>query len=112
LSLGGMAKLVRERIASSAAMTWAVDLGTAWEPHPGGALRFGLAAQNLGPAAHYRFGDEQGGPVSLPAALQTGVSMRWAAGPRLAMRGALEGRLTRGRAGVAMVGTELEAPGT
>jgi hypothetical protein len=112
LSLGGMAKLVRERIASSAATTWAMDLGTAWEPRPGGALRFGLAAQNLGPAAHYRFGDEQGGPVPLPSALQTGVSVRWGTGARLAVRSALEGRLTKGRPGVAMVGTELEAPGT
>jgi hypothetical protein len=112
LSFGGMAKLVRERIARSAAMTWGFDLGTAWEPRPGGGLRLGAALQNVGPAAHYAFGDDQGGPVPLPSALQTGVSYRWDAGPRLAIRGALEGRLTRGRSGVGMVGAELEAPGT
>jgi hypothetical protein len=112
LSLGGMAKLVRERIARSAAMTWALDLGTAWEPSPGGPLRFGAALQNVGPAAHYRFGDENGGPVPLPAALQAGASYRWDVSPRLAVRGALEGRMTRGRNGVGMVGTEIEAPGT
>src|SRR5439155_23192919 len=108
---GGMAKLVRERIASSAATTWAVDLGTAWEPKPGGPLRIGLAVQNLGPSAHYVFGDEQGEPVPLPAALQGGVSTRWAASDRLSVRAALEGRMTRGRPGVGMIGTELEAPG-
>lgn len=112
LSLGGMTKLVRERIARSAAMTWAFDFGTTWEPNPGGPLRLGAALQNLGPAAHYAFGDEQGEPVALPAALQTGVSYRWDVGPRLALRGAVEGRLTRGRSGVGMIGAEAEVPGT
>src|SRR5207247_2195357 len=49
-------------------------------------------------------------PVSLPAALQAGASYGRAVGSRVDLRGALEGRLTRGRNGMALIGAELSGP--
>jgi hypothetical protein len=109
-TLGINAKYIRERIANASAATYAFDIGAGWEPGPAG-LKLGLAAQNLGPSAAYTIDGTRGAPVPLPAAFQPGVSYAVALGPTLALGGALEGRFTRGRTGVGLVGAELTAPG-
>jgi len=106
LRLGGTLQLVRERIANEAAATYAANLGATW--NPSSAVRMSLSAHNLGPSAAYTLDGEKGDPVSLPAAVQMGASF----GPPtpakgFALRGAVEGRFTRGRSGVGMVGAEL-----
>jgi hypothetical protein len=111
LTMGMAAKLVRERIARSAAMTYGFDLGASLAPGRWHGLRLGAALQNAGPAAHYSIGGEEGAPVPLPTAFQTGVSYARASGGSFNLRGALEGRFTRGRSGVGIVGAEVEAPG-
>ena len=73
-------------------------------------MRAGLSISGLGPAASYAIEGQQGEPVPLPTAVQGGVSYRLAVAPHLAVRGALEGRLTRGRNGVALVGAEVANP--
>ena len=110
LTLGANAKYVRERIANAAAATYAFDLGAAWEPGLAG-LKLGFAAQNLGPAAAFTIDGTKGAPVPLPAAFQTGVSYALPLSSTLALGGALEGRFTRGRSGVGLIGAELSAPG-
>ena len=109
LTLGANAKYVRERIADESAATYAFDLGAGWEPGPTG-LKLGFAAQNLGPAAAFTIDGVKGAPVPLPTAFQPGVSYVVALSPTLALGGALEGRFTRGRNGVGLVGAELSAP--
>ncbi len=109
LTLGANVKYVRERIANASAATYAFDLGAGWEPGPAG-LKIGFAAQNLGPAAAFTIDGEKGAPVPLPAAFQPGVSYAVALSPTLALGGALETRLTRGRSGVGLIGAELSAP--
>jgi hypothetical protein len=52
----------------------------------------------------------EGGDVELPAAMQGGVSYAWPFGQTIHLRGALEGRFTRGRSGIAMAGAELGGP--
>jgi len=102
---GVSAQVIRERIANEAAMTYGFGLGTSWEP--AGPLRFGLALQNLGPSAHYTIEGVQGEAVELPAAAQGGVAYTIATGGRLTARAALEGRFTRGRGGIGILGAEL-----
>jgi hypothetical protein len=110
LAVGGAAKYVRERIADLAAATWAFDGGVTLDPSRFPRLTLGLAAQNLGPAAAYTIDGIKGEPMNLPAAIQTGGSYAIVSGPTFAVRGALEGRFTRGRSGVGMVGAEIGAP--
>ena len=110
LRAGGSAQIVRERIANSAATTYAFGAGTTWEPARNPGLRFGLSAQHLGPAATYVIDGQRGGPVSLPAAVQLGASYGLGVAGSFQLRGSLEGRLTRGRGGVAMLGAELAHP--
>ena len=112
LSLGGATQYVRERIADDAAGTWAFDLGAGWDPGEAGGLQLALAAQNLGPAAHFTIDGAPGEPVPLPAAVQGGCSYAVGLGPTLGLRAALEARLTRGRNGIGLLGAELESPGT
>ncbi|MBI5711088.1 MAG: PorV/PorQ family protein [Candidatus Eisenbacteria bacterium] len=107
VSLGGSTLLVRERIANSAAMTYAFGLGGIWEPAGVSGLRLSLSAHDLGPAATYTVDGAPGAPVPLPAAVQAGGSYGLGVGTGLTLRGALEGRFTRGRSGVAMLGGEL-----
>jgi len=110
LTLGASAKVIRERIANASAATYAFDIGAGWEPGPAG-LKLGVAAQNLGPSAFYTIDGTKGAPVPLPVAFQSGVSYTVALNPTLALGGALEGRFTRGRSGLGLVGAELLAPG-
>lgn len=109
LDLGGTAKLVRERIANSSAMTYAFDVGAGIAPDVLHGVRIGATAQNLGPAAHYDLGTVQGEPVPLPAALQAGLSYPFDVGG-MTLSGALEARFTRGRSGVGLAGAELAFP--
>ena len=110
LSIGASAEAVRERISNSAATTYAFGLGAAWEPTGWHGLRLGVSGQNLGPTAAYTIDGEKGQPISLPAALQAGVSYSTDVTTFAIVRAAIEGRLTRGRNGVAMVGAELASP--
>jgi len=110
LTLGANAKYIRERIANASAATYAFDLGAGWAPGPAG-LRLGFAAQNLGPSAAYTIDGSKGEPVPLPTAFQSGISYAAALGPTLTLGGAVEGRFTRGRTGLGLVGAELTAPG-
>lgn len=107
LSLGGSARLVRERIADRAAQTYAFGLGARWEPAAVAGLRLALSGHNLGPAAAYTFDGVKGAPVGLPAAVQAGASMGWTVGNGLALRTGAEARLTRGRTGVGIAAAEL-----
>ncbi len=50
-------------------------------------------------------------PSTLPAAVQTGGSWQRALAPGAVLRTALEGRFTRGRSGVGMLGVELATAG-
>jgi hypothetical protein len=104
--LGGSAQVVRERISEFSATTWAVGGGATWDPAAMPRLRASLSFHNLGPAGAYDFDGVRGQPVNLPAAVQAGVSYGFTSGG-LDLRTALETRLTRGRAGVAMIGAEL-----
>ena len=102
---GVSAQLIRERIANEAAMTYGFGLGALWEP--AGPLDFGLTVQNLGPSARYTIDGIEGEAVGLPAAVQGGASYSIAAGARMTARAALEGRFTRGRGGIGILGAEL-----
>jgi hypothetical protein len=106
LRAGGSAQMVRERIADFAATTWAVGGGVTCDPAAFPRLRLGVSLHNLGPAGAFSFDGVRGRPVPLPAAAQVGASYSLNAGG-LELRGALEGRMTRGRNGVAMLGAEL-----
>jgi len=107
LSLGGTASVIRERISNLSNQTYAVGFGAAFAPERWSGLRLGLAAQNIGPSSSYTIDGVAGAPVSLPAAVQTGVSYTTAFGSRLRVSGAVEGRGTLGRAALGMVGAEL-----
>jgi hypothetical protein len=110
LSAGVSAQLIRERIANSAATTGALGFGATYEPSRWPGLRTGLSVSGLGPAATYAIEGQQGEPVPLPTAVQGGVSYGLSVTPQITLRGALEGRLTRGRNGVALVGAEVANP--
>jgi hypothetical protein len=109
LALGASAKYIRERIANASAATYAFDLGAGWEPGPAG-LRLGIAAQNLGPSANFTIDGAKGEPVPLPAAFQSGASYAFPLSSTLAFTGVMEGRFTRGRTGLGLLGAELSAP--
>jgi hypothetical protein len=106
LRAGGTAQVVRERLSDFSATTWAIGGGLTWDPASLPRLRTSLSVHNLGPSAHYNFDGVKGSPVSLPAAVQAGVSYSIPVGS-LDLRGALESRMTQGRSGIGMLGAEL-----
>jgi hypothetical protein len=101
--------VVHERIANLSASTFSFGAGLAWEPAALQGARMSLAAQNLGPAAHYIIDGAPGAPVQLPAGVQGGVSYALPFASSYTLRTALEARMTRGQPGVAMLGGELAA---
>ena len=107
LSVGGTAQLVRERIADASASTYAFGAGAVWSPPSITGVRLGLSVHNLGPAARYDFDGGPGAPVGLPAAVQAGGSWQLVMAHGTALRAALEGRFTRGRSGIGMMGLEI-----
>jgi len=110
LDVGLGAQVIRERIANSSATTYAFGGGAQWTPGGMPNLRLGLSADHLGPATRYTIDGVEGGDVELPAAVQSGLSYVWPLGQTLGLRGALEGRFTRGRSGIAVLGAELAGP--
>lgn len=111
LFLGGTAEVVRERIADAAATTYAFNLGGLWEPAAVKGLRLAASAHNLGPSPSYDIYGVPGAAVPLPSAVQAGGSWRAPLGRSLQLLGALEGRFTRGRSGIGMLGAELASAG-
>jgi hypothetical protein len=111
LSVGATVQALRERMAEVSASTYAAGFGAVWAPAHVSGLRLGLSAHNLGKAARYGLEGGLGEPMTLPAAVQAGGS--WQRGlPRGAvLRTALEGRFTRGRNGIGMVGVEVGTVG-
>ena len=109
LRLGGTAQVVREGIAQFAATTWALGGGATWDPARWPRLRMTVSFHNHGPAAAYSFDGARGQPVHLPAAVQAGASYGATMGG-LDLRGALETRVTQGRAGIGMIGAEISHP--
>ena len=110
MSFGLSVQVLRERIADLGATTWAVNGGVTKDVGLLPEGRVSLSVHNLGPSAHYNFGDEQGEPVRLPTALQLGVSMAHGTFQSLTARVALEGRSTVGRPTILAVGGELDSP--
>lgn len=110
LDLGVSSQVIRERIANSAATTYAFGAGAQWTPAGLPNLRLGMSADHLGPATHYTIDGVQGADVALPAAVQGGLSYAWPLGGTMGLRTALEGRFTQGRSGIGMVGAELAGP--
>lgn len=111
-TFGFAAQMVRERIASESAMTWGVSAGMGWEPARLlllKDLKFSIAAQHAGPAAHYEFDGEQGSPIELPAALHGGLAWNRKFGGGFALTPALDVRATRGRPAVVALGGELDS---
>ncbi len=108
-SAGVAGQLVRERLAELSADTWGVDLGVAYAPESWGGTRAALAVQNLGPAAQYVIDGAPGRDVALPLALHGGMSTSRPVGS-LTLLGALDSRLTTGRAGILAMGAELASP--
>jgi hypothetical protein len=106
-SIGVATQLVRERIASESAMTWGATVGAAWQPQRWRDVRVSVAAQHLGPAAHYEFDGQQGAPVGLPAALHGGLAWHHVLGRGLDLTPALDVRATRSRQAVVALGGEL-----
>ena len=104
---GAAAQIVRERIDNESATTWSGGAGMQWQPQAWKAMRFGVSAQHLGPAAVYQIDGTPGAPVGLPAALQAGASWTHELSQGLALTTALDARTTRGRQAVASVGAEL-----
>lgn len=110
VTFGMTAQIVRERIANLAAGTWALGAGTAWEPTSLPRLRLAMSAHNVGPAAHYELDGVRGRAVGLPMALQYGGTWRMPVASTMNLGSTLEVRSTRGRAGVLMLGEELDTP--
>lgn len=108
-SAGISGQYVRERLAELSADTWGVDLGAAYAPESWGGARAAIALQNVGPAAQYVIDGAAGRDVALPMALHGGVSASRPVGS-LTLLGALDSRLTSGRAGVVALGAELASP--
>ncbi len=104
---GLAAQAVRERIANESATTFSGSAGAQWAPAASPNLRFGVAAEHLGPAARYTFDGAKGEPVSLPAALQAGGSWRHDLHGGMHLTAALDARATRGRQAVVALGSEL-----
>lgn len=108
-SAGMSGQIVRERLAELSADTWGVDVGVAYAPESWAGARAALAVQNLGPAAQYVIDGVAGRDVGLPLALHGGLAASRAVGS-LTLLGALDSRMTTGRAGVVALGAELASP--
>jgi hypothetical protein len=108
-SFGFGTQLVKERIANESAMTWGVSAGAAFRPERWKGLRASFAMQHLGPSAHYEIEGQQGAPVDLPLALQSGLAWSRALGHGLSVLPALDVRATVGRPPVVALGGELES---
>jgi len=111
LSVGGSAQALRERIADASAGTYAFGAGAVWAPPRVSGLRLGLSAHNLGPAARFDLEGGPGEPVMLPTAVQAGGSWQRRLGRGAHLCAALEGRFTRGRSGIGMLGAEFATVG-
>lgn len=107
LSVGGTAQIVRERLDDVAATTYAAGFGAVWAPAKVNGLRLGLSAHNLGKAARYGLEGSPGAPMPLPAAVQAGGSWQRSLAHGAVLRTALEGRFTRGRNSIGMIGVEV-----
>jgi hypothetical protein len=110
LSAGASAQVIRERIANSAATTYAFGVGAAYDPAAWPNARLGIQVTGLGPAGSYSLEGGEGEAVPLPTAVQGGLSYRHELTTTLALRAALEGRVVRGRNGLGLVGVELANP--
>jgi hypothetical protein len=110
LNVGASAQLVRERLAEASANTFAFGLGATWSPGVRG-LRLAISAHNLGPAARFNLEGGPGAPVALPAAVQAGGAWERSLAGGAVFRTALEGRFTRGRSGIGMLGVEVATLG-
>ena len=111
LSVGATVQALRERMAEVSASTYAAGFGAVWAPARVSGLRLGLSAHNLGKAARYGLDGVPGAPMALPAALQAGGSWQGSLARGAVLRTALEGRFTRGRNGIGMVGVEVATVG-
>jgi hypothetical protein len=111
LSVGGTVQALRERLADASASTYAAGLGAVWAPARVSGLRLGLSAHNLGAAARFGLEGGPGEPVALPTAVQAGGSWQRVLARGPVLRTALEGRFTRGRSGIGMLGLELATAG-
>ena len=111
LSVGASVQAVRERMAEVSASTYAAGFGAVWAPVRVSGLRLGLSAHNLGNAARYGLEGGPGAPMPLPAAVQAGGSWQREFVRGAVLRTALEGRFTRGRNGIGMVGVEVATTG-
>jgi hypothetical protein len=107
LRVGATARLIRERIAELSAGTYALGAGATWQMPAVPPLRIGVMVDNVGPAARFTFADGPGQPVPVPMAMQAGAACHWTVAGATQLGASLEGRMTRGRAGVAMLGGEL-----
>ncbi len=107
VTVGGTAAVLHERIANLATTTYALGAGATWQPDVLQGAKLAVVAQNIGPAAHYTIDGVTGASVGLPAALQAGVSYATGLGDRFHVSGALEGRATRGRSAVGLIGGEI-----
>jgi hypothetical protein len=110
LDIGVSSQIIRERIANSAATTYAFGAGVQWQPARISNLRLGMSLDHLGPATRYMIDGIEGADVALPAAVQGGLTYAWAVGHGMHLHSVLEGRFTRGRSGIGMVGGELSSP--
>jgi hypothetical protein len=110
LSAGVSAQVIRERIANSAAMTYAFGLGGAYDPAAFPNARVAIQVTGLGPSGSYALEGGEGEAVPLPTAVQGGLSYRHGLTSTLALRAALEGRVVRGRNGLGLVGLEVANP--
>ena len=111
LSVGCTVQALRERMAEVSANALAAGFGAVWAPARVSGLRLGLSAHNLGKAAHYDLDGVQGAPMELPAAVQAGGSWQGPLTHGAVLRTALEGRFTRDRNGIGMVGVEVATTG-
>jgi hypothetical protein len=111
LSVGGTVQALRERMADVSASTFAAGFGAVWAPARVSGLRLGLSAHNLGKAARYDLDGVLGAPMALPAAVQAGGSWQGSLAHGAVLRTALEGRFTRDRSGIGMVGVEVATTG-
>ena len=106
-SWGVTTQTVRERIANEAATTWSVGAGGLWQPKRFKDVRVSVGADHLGPSAHYTVDGQQGAPVHLPTALQTGLAWHHGMRKGFGLDATAEARMTRGRQAVLAVGGEL-----
>ena len=111
LRVGASARLIRERIAELSTGTYALGAGATWQSPAVPPLRLGVMVDNVGPDANFTFADGPGQPVPVPMAVQAGAAWHWTVAGTARLGASLETRLTRGRAGVAMMGGELSHPG-